>query len=66
MPMKAEYDAGTLAAMRVIQRELDSDEQSAIDGNATLDVMRRLAQTIAHHVIDAAADARAKIQQRDY
>jgi hypothetical protein len=66
MPMKAEYDAGALAAMRVIQQELNSDEQSAIDGNATLDVMRRFAQVIAHHIIDAAADARAKIQQRDY
>jgi hypothetical protein len=67
MPMKAEYDAGITAAMRIIQADIDGNmlPQRTIFRDVSPIVIREFAQRIARAVIDAASDARHRIQQRD-
>lgn len=67
MPMKAEYDAGILAAIRIIQRDIDGDvyPSQQVFLNLNPEKVRKFAEMIARAVIDAAADARFRMQQRD-
>jgi hypothetical protein len=65
MPMKAEYDAGITAAMRIIQADLDGDmaPHHTLFRDVSPSVVREFAQRISRAVIDAAADARYRVQR---
>ena len=68
MTTKTEYDAGTLAAIKLINAEINADIQAEVPmmfrNDITPDAVRSHAEAVARAVIDAAEAVRAKARQQ--